>query len=59
MAKSDKKSFETLVREYSGYALEQFVTEGGKGLRSAIWAAMASAIQWDRENRESEKDKPK
>ena len=36
--------------EYAGYVMQEFVSDGGKGLKSALWAAMVAAIQWKEES---------
>jgi hypothetical protein len=53
------KRLQDLCDEYTGYLLSQFVTEGGKGLRSALFDAMVSAIQWRDEQKKHEAEKEK
>jgi hypothetical protein len=40
----------SLRDEYAGYIMQEFVSEGGKGMKSALWAAMVAAIQWKEES---------
>ena len=50
-------TFDELSRELSTYVLDQFITEGGKGFRSAVRYTMVAAIQWKEEQLKREKEK--
>jgi hypothetical protein len=53
--KLSDRSLQSIRDEYAGYLLQEFVTEGGKGLRAALWSAMVAAIQWKEEQIQNKK----
>lgn len=54
MKTADEMTLEELAEAHAGYALSNLLTKGGEGLRSSIWAAMSSAIQWRRNRDKAE-----
>jgi hypothetical protein len=54
-----ERTLESLRDECAGYLLQEFVADGGKGLKSALWTAMVAAIQWKAERDEAEEAKTK
>jgi hypothetical protein len=42
----EERTLQSIRDEYAGHILQEFVAEGGKGLKSALWSAMITAIQW-------------
>jgi hypothetical protein len=49
------ETLQALRDEMAGRVLQEFVAEGGKGLKSALFDAMVVAIQWKAERDEKEK----
>lgn len=42
----EQYTLQELAETHTGYALSKLLTQGGEGLRSAIFTAMSTAIQW-------------
>ena len=41
-----KTTFDELVEHHTNKAMTQLIEEGGKGLKSAVYHAMAMTIDW-------------
>lgn len=59
--KLSEYTFDQLVDEGARRAMDNLLTDGGKGLKGAIWMYMNTAIQWriekDKEERAAAKKK--